>query len=299
MGFYATDQLEAVLESHQENLTPPSKNRVWNFFTTSETCAGFFESQPVEPHQEKWPTPTKPVSGVRYYGLRYYQPETGRWASRDPMGERGRAKNIFLFCANSPQNFIDIKGLYECRSEAKAARDPWYGMIWSEYENASGCSAVFSHTAQAIWHGPNAICNSATGNDMTHLRIEAKSPCCRKYNVTCAFVYFAEESNSNPGTPNTANGITLPVTILDESFSWTEQAKPGPTGIWGAQLTKVMAKTKTIEIGPSWRMLFDSWTAITAGTREGLDSGLGAWLGAGFTEVFAASCSLTDAWPCL
>ena len=89
MGFYATDQLDAVLEPHQENPYPPSKNRVWNFFTTSDSCAGFFESQPVEPHQEKLPTPTTTVSGVRYYGHRFYQPETGRWVSRDPIGERG------------------------------------------------------------------------------------------------------------------------------------------------------------------------------------------------------------------
>ena len=68
MGFYATDQLDDVLESCQENPTPPSKNRVWNFFTTSETCAGFFESQPVELHQEKSPTPTTTASGVHYYG---------------------------------------------------------------------------------------------------------------------------------------------------------------------------------------------------------------------------------------
>ena len=89
MGFYATDQLEAVLEPCQENLIPPSKNRVWNFFTTSETCTGFSESQPVESHQEKLPTPTTTVSGVRYYGYRYYLPEVGRWPSRDPIGEIG------------------------------------------------------------------------------------------------------------------------------------------------------------------------------------------------------------------
>ena len=89
MGFYATDVLDAVLEPHRENVPPPSKNRVWNFFTTSETCTGFFESQPVESHQEKWPTPTTTASGVRYYGYRYYQPEVGRWASRDPLEEMG------------------------------------------------------------------------------------------------------------------------------------------------------------------------------------------------------------------
>ncbi|MEI6516957.1 MAG: hypothetical protein WCO77_13385, partial [bacterium] len=54
-----------------------------------ETCTGFSESQPVESHQEKLPTPTTTVSGVRYYGYRYYLPEVGRWPSRDPIGEIG------------------------------------------------------------------------------------------------------------------------------------------------------------------------------------------------------------------
>jgi hypothetical protein len=100
MGFCATDQLEAALESHQENPAPmsrrslpakadPSKNRVWNFFTTSDTCTGFSESQPVESHQEKWPIPTTTASGVRYYGHRFYSAELSRWVSRDPIRENG------------------------------------------------------------------------------------------------------------------------------------------------------------------------------------------------------------------
>ena len=126
MGFYATDQLKAVLESCQENLIPPSKNRVWDFFTTSETCAGFFESQPVEPHQEKWPTPTTTVSGVRYYGYRYYQPEIGRWASRDPLEELG-GLNVYAFVANSPNSLIDLLG-------AKKVPYLWVSLVEREFE---------------------------------------------------------------------------------------------------------------------------------------------------------------------
>jgi len=109
MGFYTTDERAAVLEPCQENPVPPSKNRVWDFFTTSETCAGFFESQPVEPHQEKWPTPTTTVSGVRYYGYRQYSPEMGRWLSRDPIDEKGGI-SLYAFCNNKGVDKCDKLG---------------------------------------------------------------------------------------------------------------------------------------------------------------------------------------------
>ena len=36
-----------------------------------------------------WPAATKTVSGVRYYGRRYYDPKPGRFVGRDPIGEKG------------------------------------------------------------------------------------------------------------------------------------------------------------------------------------------------------------------
>lgn len=48
--------------------------------------------------------------GLLYYGLRYYNPSTGRWLSRDPIGERGGA-NLYGVVANSPVNHWDYLGL--------------------------------------------------------------------------------------------------------------------------------------------------------------------------------------------
>ncbi|MEM7792183.1 MAG: RHS repeat-associated core domain-containing protein [Verrucomicrobiota bacterium] len=45
-----------------------------------------------------------------YYGFRYYDPVTGRWPSRDPIGELG-GRNIYSFVYNSPINYIDVHGL--------------------------------------------------------------------------------------------------------------------------------------------------------------------------------------------
>ena len=48
-------------------------------------------------------------TGVYYYGYRYEAPSTGRWLSRDPMGERG-GLNPYGFAVNSPANYIDKDG---------------------------------------------------------------------------------------------------------------------------------------------------------------------------------------------
>jgi RHS repeat-associated protein len=47
---------------------------------------------------------------VAYYGYRYYDPQTGRWPSRDPIEEEG-GDNLYAFCFNTPIISVDPKGL--------------------------------------------------------------------------------------------------------------------------------------------------------------------------------------------
>lgn len=46
---------------------------------------------------------------LNYYGFRYYNPKTGRWLSRDPLGERGGC-NLYGFVNNDPLSWIDPDG---------------------------------------------------------------------------------------------------------------------------------------------------------------------------------------------
>lgn len=48
-------------------------------------------------------------SETYYYGYRDYDPFTGRWLSRDPIGERGGV-NLYGFVFNNPANDIDLLG---------------------------------------------------------------------------------------------------------------------------------------------------------------------------------------------
>jgi len=53
---------------------------------------------------------TDSETGLLYYGYRYYMPGMGRWASRDPMGERG-GKNLYVTCRNDLIRNWDAIGL--------------------------------------------------------------------------------------------------------------------------------------------------------------------------------------------
>lgn len=50
------------------------------------------------------------MSGLLYYGMRYYQQGIGRWLSRDPAGE-AFSLNRYCMVKNDPINTIDILGL--------------------------------------------------------------------------------------------------------------------------------------------------------------------------------------------
>lgn len=51
------------------------------------------------------------MSGVRYYGQRYYNPGTGRWLSRDSLDEGG-GTNLYGFVNNDSVNYYDVNGQF-------------------------------------------------------------------------------------------------------------------------------------------------------------------------------------------
>jgi len=50
------------------------------------------------------------TTGLYCFRARWYDPETGRWLSKDPIGISG-GLNLYVFCGNNPVNFIDPSGL--------------------------------------------------------------------------------------------------------------------------------------------------------------------------------------------
>jgi len=89
---------------------PVGKNRVWDFLAEPNKSGQANRRQPPQPRRGNRPVATKPASGVRFYGFRYYNPVTGRWPSRDPIGERG-GMNLYGFVGNDGVNWWDYLGL--------------------------------------------------------------------------------------------------------------------------------------------------------------------------------------------
>jgi RHS repeat-associated protein len=69
-----------------------------------------------------------------YYGYRYYNASTGRWISRDYLGERG-GKNLFAFVVNFPVSLVDPLGLQSTGS------GPW-GPSLGDYWCGCKCNSV-------------------------------------------------------------------------------------------------------------------------------------------------------------
>ncbi|TAE90030.1 MAG: RHS repeat-associated core domain-containing protein, partial [Verrucomicrobia bacterium] len=62
--------------------------------------------QKTQKSKKKWD-----FSGVaKYYGYRYYHPQTGRWINRDPIEENG-GLNLYSFIDNKSINALDYLGL--------------------------------------------------------------------------------------------------------------------------------------------------------------------------------------------
>jgi RHS repeat-associated protein len=68
--------------------------------------AGGIMHNSLEISDSDWHKPTAKTVDLRYYGYRYYDPVTGRWPSRDPIGEEG-GNNLYEFVGNDGVNRLD------------------------------------------------------------------------------------------------------------------------------------------------------------------------------------------------
>jgi RHS repeat-associated protein len=58
-------------------------------------------------------------TGLLYYGFRYYDPVTGRWLNRDPIGEAG-GLNLYGMVGNDAVNRLDVLGLNSAQARERS-----------------------------------------------------------------------------------------------------------------------------------------------------------------------------------
>ena len=126
-------------------------------------------------------------TGLCYYGYRYYDPATGRWLSRDPIGERGGV-NLYSILNNNILNKTDNLGCLEVdatfKPKSSSATEGWN--LWLD-DNSS-------HLA---WVQPVRIlyCKENVWNQLTGVVTG-----CHK--ISCVFEYEMKMyKNSNPLSP--------------------------------------------------------------------------------------------------
>lgn len=69
-------------------------------------------------------------TGLTKFGARWYDPEVGRWISKEPLGFAG-SMNFYVYAGNDPVNYIDVNGQF--RSMSPQDIDSKYNKVKKEY----------------------------------------------------------------------------------------------------------------------------------------------------------------------
>jgi RHS repeat-associated protein len=110
---------------------------------------------------------TDDETGLVYYGFRYYNPSTGRWVSRDPIGERG-GRNLYGFVRSNSVGLTDPLGLATASADSVACGncgpdvtattlrtiqeiESTFRFTWSVKQRWNACTALYGRYANGAW----------------------------------------------------------------------------------------------------------------------------------------------------
>ena len=92
------------------------------------------------------------ATGLVNFRMRWYDPETGRWISKDPIGLSG-GLNLYAFCGNDPLNRIDPFG--RDGNDSASILDRLKGW-WEGFKTAAGPTGT-GEAAGAVAAAPNIV----------------------------------------------------------------------------------------------------------------------------------------------
>lgn len=189
---------------------------------------------------------TDEETGLCYYGYRYYDPVTGRWPSRDPIGERG-GLNLYGFVGNDGVGRMDYLGMvgftenavknghisYSCRCGwIDWAHTKWAARIFEQIkrnvENVQGDpnGAIFRHDSGRSrkffgFYDPRHILAvevrpEFSGVNSRSLAFAISLDVMRDYERIQSFVPFADTGSSFSVEDLTSNFLGIISSIIEQ-----------------------------------------------------------------------------------
>ena len=104
--FYHTDANKNVTELTDSEGAVVAHYEYSPFGMVTKLSGDYAATNPFRFSSEYYDSET----GLVYYNYRYYDPQLGRWLSRDPVEEKG-GENLYSICCNNILNIFDILGL--------------------------------------------------------------------------------------------------------------------------------------------------------------------------------------------
>ena len=147
-------------------------------------------------------------TGLVYYGYRYYDPGTGRWVSRDPIGERG-GLNFYAACGNSHSCRIDKDGRMAVEGCPPKAKD----LLKTAFSKA--CRRIRSTDFGCCMVG------SALGRDY---QSRLGYLCDRHFTVKCALEHTSPSGGVARALPNESTILIYNAFFSHDAAGWGSHA---------------------------------------------------------------------------
>ena len=185
-------------------------------------------------------------TGLVYYGFRYYNPNTGRWPSRDPIEEDGGV-NLYAFVGNEPTDQFDPLGLEDAQADF-VSKSFINGIPTIGSFKGAVATRRLQLFAQAVGKSDafnqNPASDAKDGKYRLYTRVTIKASCCENAAPTVTIISTDKDGGSEGPLSGTIN-LSKPDLITSGStvnVHWKGWGRPNMTA---PELGMQMVKTRT------------------------------------------------------